>query len=141
MIDLQIDASNDLMLYDTGKTVNVANPDGSVSTRPLYDVRVFDLPNDYPASVAQRIRNYFLTFQGEWYLVREYGLPYFQQIFQKRMDAPKLKQLYENYGKRLDYLTRFEVTDVQIDREKRRANIKFKATTLTGEVVEDMIYG
>lgn len=44
--------------------------------------------------IAQRIKNRFNFFLGEWFLDRSLGVPYFQDILTKRPNIPVIRQIF-----------------------------------------------
>ena len=84
--------------------------------------------------VIQHVRERLLTYQDEWFLDTSAGLPYFQEIFTKPVNAVLTESAIRNeilQTPDVEKLTSFEFS---FDKSKRTLSIKFNAVTTFGTV-------
>jgi len=89
-------------------------------------------------SVSQKIKIRIRWFLGEWRWNREVGLPYFENLFQKRPDTPYFENLVKNELLAVDEVTDAVVT-ITSDPVTRKARIQFTAYTEMEAIREEVV--
>lgn len=59
----------------------------------VHDGRRLQLVADVPA-IAQSLRTRLMTFEGEWFLDEEFGVPYFQTVFGKQASLIAVREVF-----------------------------------------------
>ena len=93
-------------------------------------------------SVRQAVKIRLQWIYNEWRLGPEFGFPWFEEMFVKNPNIPKLRQLIRTEIMKVEEVTAAEVHTVEYDRKKRAAT--FKYTCSVGEAVfmeEVTLYG
>lgn len=93
-------------------------------------------------SVRQAVLIRLRWIYNEWRLGPEYGFPWFEEMFVKKPNIPKLRQLIRDEIMKVSEITKAEVLSVDYDRKKRCA--AFVYTCAVGEAVfkeEVTLYG
>ena len=93
-------------------------------------------------SVRQAILVRLRWIYGEWRLGPEMGFPWFEEVFVKNPNIPKIKRLIRNEIMQVEGVKKAEVTEAVYDREKRTA--AFAYTCSVGEDTfreEVVLYG
>lgn len=85
---------------------------------------------------AQRLRNAFEFFLGEWFLDLRQGLPYFQVIFEMGTSAATIKSIFVDVILRDKEVSTVTGFDFVADKVKRSAQIFFLATMISGELLD-----
>jgi hypothetical protein len=89
-------------------------------------------------TVAQRLRIKILTFQGEWFLNTEYGVPYFQTIFVQGTSKSTIDATYQELIlSDPDVLEIVEFNSI-VDVEARTYQLSFRVR-ITPNVVTDYV--
>ena len=63
----------------------------------VFENRVTTVTESLLESTTQRVRIRLLTFLGEWFLNTEYGVPYFQRIFQKATPKSVVDSIFKSH--------------------------------------------
>lgn len=85
---------------------------------------------DGSEAIAQHLRIRLQFFLGEWFLNRDIGIPYFQDVFIKAPSTSVVRRIIRDVVAGTPGVA--EVTDLLVDYEPadRRLNISFNATAL-----------
>lgn len=86
-------------------------------------------------STAQRLKIRLLTFKGEWFLNTNFGIPYYQVVFQKRVTKGQVDSIF-----RVEILSTPDVeTIVNFDsifnNATREYTLTFSCIVTSGEIV------
>ena len=106
MLDIMLDSCGDLKVSDTG------------------DISLTE-------SVRQAILIRLRWIYSEWRLGPELGFPWFEEVFIKNPDIPKIKRLIRNEIMQVEGVKSAAVTDVVYERSQRTA--QFRYTCSVGE--------
>ncbi len=91
---------------------------------------------DKADTVRQRVKNRLMFFQGEWFLDRDDGTPWFQQVFVTPVNLPRIssvikQRILDTEG--VKDITAFSVVD--FDTDVRTLSISFEAETIYGDTI------
>lgn len=111
MTDLKLDNSGDLEVQDG---------------------RLVLLPTIQEAS-RQRTQIRLLTYQGEWFLNVNYGIPYFQQILIKTSDTGPIDSILKEAI--LEDPDIYQIEEFSSTISLNTYHLKFTAVTYSGEIV------
>lgn len=89
-------------------------------------------------SVRQAILIHLRWFFGEWRFGPELGFPWFEEVFVKNPNLPKLRNLIRNEIKKVDGVVNVSVDNIVFDAKKREAKVTYKCTT-TEEIFEEEV--
>lgn len=81
------------------------------------------------SSITQRILIRLRWIYGEWRLGPELGFPWFEEVFKKNPNIPKIRQLIRSEILKVDGVKSAEVTSVNYDKQKRTVSIHYTCTT------------
>ena len=93
-------------------------------------------------SVRQAVLIRLRWIYGEWRLGKEFGFPWFEEVFVKNPNTVKIRQLVRDEIMKVDGVTSAEVISFDYDRAKRAATIVY--TCSVGEATfreEVTLYG
>lgn len=82
--------------------------------------------------IRQLIKQRLLSFQGEWFLNFNQGMPYFQTILKKATTLSAIENIYINTIIQTPGVIDIETFRLDFDPATRRANITFRALTTNG---------
>ncbi len=96
---------------------------------------------DKGASVLQAVRNRLAMYQGEWFLDKNAGTPWFQQIFVKPINLSVVESIIK--ARVLDTdgvlrITKFSLGD--FNATNRNITISFEAETIYGLINNNDVY-
>lgn len=92
-------------------------------------------------SVRQAISIRLRWFLGEWRFGPEAGLPYFQEIFVKNPNKPRICQFFREAILSVDEVTAVPVLTIDIDAATRKAVLRFTAVTEEDTFTEEVLIG
>lgn len=95
----------------------------------------FTLVTDPASAGAQKLRNQFQIFLGEWFLDSRIGMPYYQEVFVKDPNLGVLGQLFRGVILKTPGVKSVENLKVSFDNATRNANVTFAATWDDGSVI------
>lgn len=96
--------------------------------------------NDGESSLlAQRIKTRLQTFQGELYLDRSAGVPYFAEVFKKNPDIQRVRALLLTMISGTPGVSKVKSLDVSMSSKTRTFYVKFIVLSEDGEVVRGAI--
>jgi len=85
---------------------------------------------------AQKLRNLFLSVQGEWFLDTSLGIPYFQYIWGvKNPNLGVVGQIFKRTIQAAPYVANISSFTLNLD-AKRQLHFYFSAVLTNGQVVE-----
>lgn len=95
---------------------------------------------DYADVVAQRLYIMLRTFQGEWYLNENHGIPYLQSILGHRVRKSTVDRILQEKILKEEGVAEivFFMSTLSIDREYE---CRFRVRSKTGELIEDGLEG
>lgn len=93
---------------------------------------------DYADVVAQRLYILLRTFQGEWYLNTEYGIPYIQSILGQKVNKNTVDRILQE-----KILAEVGVAEITMFTSQlsasRQYSCSFRVRSKTGEIISDSI--
>ena len=95
----------------------------------------FSFTSDASEYIVQKIKNRLLVFKNEWFLNRELGIPYFQEVFEKQPNFRFIPVLFSNEILKINGIS--EVTEIEIssyNASRREMSIFFRCTYLDSEI-------
>ncbi len=95
----------------------------------------FTLVTDPAAAGAQKLRNQFKIFLGEWFLDSRIGMPYFQEVFVKNPNMAILTQLFRSVIASTAGVVRVISCNVTFNDATRAASVAFAAQWENGAVI------
>lgn len=90
------------------------------------------------ADVAQKIKERLLFIRGEWFLDRDDGVPYFEQIFVKAPNLDHLRALYRSVILDTPGVLDLRTFVLALDSSTRQMTLTFSADTDTGEIEQTL---
>lgn len=84
---------------------------------------------------AQKLRNQFKIFLGEWYLDQRIGMPYFAAVLGVNPNIPILEQLFGDVIRNTVGVASLDSINIVFNRDNRSLAVTFAATWNTGEVI------
>lgn len=84
--------------------------------------------------VAQRLRNTFLMWSGEWFLDQNLGVPYFAGVLGKQ-DLRTVTQLLRNVAAGVLGVAQIVTFTTSLDRTARVLTVQFQILTTDGTLV------
>lgn len=88
---------------------------------------------EYEQFLTQKLR----TFLGEWFMDIRLGLPYFQEIFVKRLNVETVNAVYRNEIINTPGILELQEFDLDLEKISRKLTVSFRALSTEGEVVFD----
>ena len=114
----------DFLLIENDNNLNIVNHDLAFTPNvSLY--------------VSQKIRIKLSFFLAEWYLNKNIGLPYFDQIFVKNPDINFIEDIYK--VKILEIPEVKELTSLSLEFESRRLLVSFSVITIEDETITESV--
>lgn len=97
------------------------------------------LEKGYADLVCQRVRHRLQTFQGECYLDRSVGLPYYAEVLKKNPDLRRVRALILSTIHDVPGISK--IIDLQVDfsARTREYKVRFRAETTDEVIVEGSI--
>lgn len=95
----------------------------------------FTLVTDPASAGAQKLRNQFQIFLGEWFLDSRIGMPYYQEVFVKQPNLGVLAQLFRGVIINTPGVKSVDNLKVTFNNATRNANVAFNATWDDGSVI------
>lgn len=91
--------------------------------------------DDSPDLVVQRVATRLRTFQGECYLDRSVGVPYFQEVLKRRPDLSRIRALFVERIRSVPGVASVTSADVSFDPASRQFSLTFSAVTTSGATI------
>jgi hypothetical protein len=120
-VDILLDANSISSFY--GDSVWVNGPLTKAGTTQLFT-----------QTVAQRLRIRLLSFQEEWFLDQEYGVPYFQRVLGMKPTKSAIDLIFQQ--EILDVRGVREITFFSSTLQNRIYSLSFRVRVVTGEETE-----
>jgi hypothetical protein len=95
----------------------------------------FSLVTDPATAGAQKLRNQFKLFLGEWFLDTRVGVPYFAAALGVKPNIAILEQLFGNIIRKTKGVKALNSITITFDRAKRALSVAFQAVWDTGAVI------
>lgn len=92
-------------------------------------------------ATAQRLKQRLRLFLGEWFLDRERGIPFIQQIFVKRPNAGLIDAIFKQEIISDPAILELQEFELDLDPETRVLTLTFRALTSEGEINFSEIFG
>ena len=89
--------------------------------------------------ICQRVRHRLQTFQGECYLDRSVGVPYFSEVLKKNPDLRRVKNLLVDTINGVEGVKKIIDFSVDFSARTREYRVIFKAEADDGTIVEGSI--
>lgn len=86
------------------------------------------------ADVAQKVKENILFIRGEWFLDRDGGVPYFEQIFVKKPAVDRLRALYRTVILDTEGIRALRDFSLDLTAATRQMMLTFSADTDSGEI-------
>lgn len=83
---------------------------------------------------AQKLRNLFLSFLGEWAFDVRIGVPYFQVVFVKNPNTGILRQIFREVILSVPWIVQVNSINIAIT-AKRELDLTFSCTTQSGAII------
>lgn len=104
----------------------------STTTHDL-EVSAFDLQLiDQSEYLAQKLKIRLLFIYQEWFLDTALGVPYFEQIWVKTPDIPKIETILKATILETEGVTELLAFSTDLDRAARRLTVEFTVNTIYG---------
>lgn len=114
------------------ESVDVDNPiEGDLKL----ETGTFVFTTDKPAEVAQRLRTRFRFFKGEWFLDRNLGTPWFQEILKKNPNMTTVRAIFSQVITNTPEVASLDSLEVTLDRQLRQLEMVFVARLTDGTVL------
>lgn len=97
------------------------NADGDLAVSPLGDISVID-------SVRQAVIVRLKWIAGEWRFAPDLGFPWFEEVFVKNPNIPKIKSLIRSEILKVEGVTSATVTSAIYNRADRTLKVRFVCT-------------
>lgn len=109
------------------------------TTNPLeFELDVFDLQfttND-TEFLSQKLRIVLSFFKDEWYLNKNEGIPYYQDILVKNPDINLISDIYKDAILSVDEVDEILVFELTIESGTRELSLDFTVKSTEGNIVE-----
>lgn len=93
-------------------------------------------------SVAQAIRIRLRWFAGEWKFNPELGVPYFEDVFVKKVNISRVEQIMTEQVLDVDGVRKVRSLSIVTNSARRTMLVAFEAETTEGTIKEEVsIYG
>lgn len=89
--------------------------------------------------ICQRIRTRLQTFEGECFLDRDLGVPYFSEVMKKNPDVRRVRSLLLSEVSSVEGVSSVKEFSVQFFPHDRRFNVIFNVIAVDGTIVEGSI--
>ena len=77
-------------------------------------------------AVRQNLRQRLITFFGEWFLDKTLGVPYFEHVFKKQINASVLDAIFKNVIINTPGVTELLEFDIDVETSTRLMTLIFK---------------
>jgi len=88
---------------------------------------------------TQRIKQRLLTFQGEWFLNNDLGLPYFTEILGKNKSLPRIEAIYIRSIQEIEEVAEILALAAMQDAQSRTLTVNFSVRDIYNNIIEDSI--
>lgn len=97
------------------------------------DIRLADADIELTESVAQKIAIKLRWFANEWKFNRNFGVPYYEDIFVKQYDLEYIRQLLEEEILSVEEVSGIKTLDLTVDNERRALSVSCEVLLKSGE--------
>jgi len=91
------------------------------------------------AEVVQHVRTRLLFYLGEWFLDRDAGVPWFQQVFVKPADIANTESLIKAVILRTPGMLILTSFSLDFDRTTRRLSVEFRGETIYDTIIDETV--
>lgn len=84
--------------------------------------------------LCQRIKHRLQTFQGECFLDRNVGVPYFSEVLKKRPDLGRIRSLLASVISSVEGVSKILSLEVLFDQSRRILSVEFRAQAADGTI-------
>ena len=85
-------------------------------------------------AIAQHVATRMRLFKGEWFLDRNIGVPYFDEVMVKTQDAALIAPIFRRVIEETPGIESVDRLDVELDSTTRTLSIEGEATSADGPV-------
>ena len=89
--------------------------------------------------IAQKIKVALKTFLGEWFLNKNYGVPYFEEILKANPKASAIEAIFRSTITGVEGVSRVSSLRLEFVREQRLLNVSFEVHTDYGPISESYL--
>ena len=97
------------------------------------DIKLADADIELTESVAQKISIKLRWFANEWKFNRNFGVPYYEDIFVKQYDLEYIRQLLEEEILSVEEVSGIKTLDLTVDNERRALSVSSEVLLKSGE--------
>lgn len=97
------------------------------------DIKLADADIELTESVAQKIAIKLRWFANEWKFNRNFGVPYYEDIFVKQYDLEYIRQLLEEEILSVEEVSGIKAIELTVDHEKRALTVSCEVLLKSGE--------
>jgi len=90
-------------------------------------------------ATVQAVNSKLKLFVGEWFLNVNDGIPYFQKILGKPRSLHEIERLIKRAILSVEGVEKLTKFDVRLDQNTRKLAIEFRAQTIYGEDIGDVL--
>ncbi len=90
---------------------------------------------DTPDSIVQRLKILLLSFQGEWFLNIDYGIPYYQSILRKGITQSKVDNIFRQQILDTEGVVAIISFTSTFNAFSREYSLTFSCRVTTGDIV------
>lgn len=89
--------------------------------------------------VLQKVRSRLLFYRGEWFLRRDHGVPYFEEVFTKPANPANVESILKETIVRTPGVRRLIEFSLNFDRATRHLSVEFSAETSYGSIDREKV--
>ena len=97
------------------------------------------LTEDTEKTLAQRIKCRLSQFRGEWFLGRQEGVPYFEEVLKKHPDLGRIRALLLTVVADTDGVKDVLEFTTKLDARSREFLVIFRVLAIDGTIVEGTV--
>lgn len=86
--------------------------------------------------IQQQIKRALLTLKGEWFLNKDLGIPYYQEILGQKNSIDTIKDIFVAAIQRIDGVKELVTLNLHLDNLKRSLSINFTVIDSNHNIIE-----
>lgn len=90
-------------------------------------------------AVAQRCKYKLQLFKGEWFLDKDAGTPWIQELLGQKLDITLARSIFYNLLIKVDGVASIEQLEVEINSSTRAGKIVYTLTTVFGDTIDETV--
>lgn len=98
-----------------------------------YQIRMTQTEAEY---ISQKIEGRLGLQRGEWFLNRDLGIPYYEEILKKNPDLNKVRNLFTSEILRIPEIKTLLEFNIDFDQKARKYTLSFIAELTSGAIVD-----